>query len=96
MLGEAEGSVQSISWQGQFVAWATDLGLRVYDLLNRCSLGLMKWPVQQDRLPKNFRCNLAWTGNTLIVSGFQKHFVEELRLLFVDWLGGHGACLLDP
>ena len=42
-LWEAEGSVRSIAWIGQFVAWASDTGVRVYDLNAKCSLGLIKW-----------------------------------------------------
>lgn len=43
ILWEAEGGVRSIAWAGQFVAWASDTGVRVYDLNARCSLGLIKW-----------------------------------------------------
>lgn len=43
ILGEAEGGVGSIAWSGQFVAWASYTGVRVYDLNARCSLGLIKW-----------------------------------------------------
>lgn len=42
-LSEAEGLVSAIAWSGQFVAWASSLGVRVYDLNERCSLGLIKW-----------------------------------------------------
>ena len=43
ILCEAEGGVQNIKWNGQFVAWASDIGVRVYDINARCSLGLIKW-----------------------------------------------------
>lgn len=43
VLSESEGTVNSIKWNGQFVAWASSLGVRVYDLNERCSLGLIKW-----------------------------------------------------
>lgn len=43
VLCEAEGGVRSIAWVGHFVAWASDTGVRVYDLHARCSLGLIKW-----------------------------------------------------
>lgn len=43
VLSHAEGHVISICWNGPFVAWASCLGVRVYDLNEKCSLGLMKW-----------------------------------------------------
>lgn len=43
ILYEAEGGVQNIKWNAQFVAWASDIGVRVYDINARCSLGLIKW-----------------------------------------------------
>lgn len=43
VLCEAEGGVRSVAWIGHFVAWASDTGVRVYDLNARCSLGLIKW-----------------------------------------------------
>jgi hypothetical protein len=43
ILWEAEGGVRSVSWTGQFVAWASSTNVRVYDLNAKCSLGLIKW-----------------------------------------------------
>lgn len=43
VLCEAEGGVRSIAWTDQFVAWASNTGVRVHDLNARCSLGLIKW-----------------------------------------------------
>lgn len=43
ILWEAEGGVRSIAWTDQFVAWASDTGVRIYDLNAKCSLGLIKW-----------------------------------------------------
>ena len=43
VLSESEGLVNAIKWNGQFVAWASGIGVRVYDLTEKCSLGLIKW-----------------------------------------------------
>lgn len=43
VLSESEGVVSAIRWNGQFVAWASAMGVHVYDLNERCSLGLIKW-----------------------------------------------------
>ncbi|KAL1464837.1 hypothetical protein WDU94_004448 [Cyamophila willieti] len=38
-----EGGVINMSWANQFIAWATNVGMRVYDIQARTSLGLIKW-----------------------------------------------------
>lgn len=43
VLCEAKGGVRSISWIGQYVAWASDTGVRIYDFNAKCSLGLLQW-----------------------------------------------------
>lgn len=47
VLGDAsvEGGVTTIKWSpgGELLAWATNVGFRVYDLNARTSLGLVKW-----------------------------------------------------
>lgn len=43
ILSESEGLVNNVKWNGSFVAWASAIGVRIYDLNERCSLGLIKW-----------------------------------------------------
>lgn len=43
VLCGSEGLVRSISWGENFIAWSSDIGVRVYDINARCSLGLIKW-----------------------------------------------------
>lgn len=43
VLCESEGFVRSMSWNGNFIAWSSNVGVRVYDMNARCSLGLIKW-----------------------------------------------------
>lgn len=43
VLCESEGLVRSLCWGEHFVAWSSDIGVRVYDINARCSLGLIKW-----------------------------------------------------
>ncbi|XP_034950259.1 vacuolar protein sorting-associated protein 41 homolog [Chelonus insularis] len=76
VLCGAEGGVRSVAWSGQFVAWASDTGVRVYDLNARCSLGLMQWPRSSDALPENYRCNLRWSGDRTLFIGW----VDTVRI----------------
>lgn len=43
ILCESEGLVRSLCWGENFLAWSSNVGVRVYDLTSRCSLGLIKW-----------------------------------------------------
>jgi vacuolar protein sorting-associated protein 41 len=70
LLSESEGYVCAVSWNDQFVAWASSLGVRVYDLKDRCSLGLIKWEEQKDVSTKDFRCNLKWSNATTLLIGW--------------------------
>lgn len=67
-ISDSEGFVQNITWSKQFVAWASDIGVRVYDVENKCSLGLMQWTKNPRAMPQNYRCNMSWlNGTTLLV-----------------------------
>ncbi|CAG2062815.1 unnamed protein product [Timema podura] len=70
VLSEAEGSVQTIKWNGHFVAWASDIGVRVYDITAKHSLGLIKWNRNIDVSPEHFRCNLCWKTETTLLVGW--------------------------
>uniref|UniRef100_A0A1A9VLN1 Integrase_H2C2 domain-containing protein n=1 Tax=Glossina austeni TaxID=7395 RepID=A0A1A9VLN1_GLOAU len=53
VLSAAEGHVISVRWNGPFIAWASCLGVLVYDLIEKYSLGLMKWE-EPNKLILNF------------------------------------------
>ncbi|KAK0175633.1 hypothetical protein PV327_009369 [Microctonus hyperodae] len=76
VLCEAEGGVRAVAWAGQFVAWASDTGVRVYDLNARCSLGLIKWGRKPEALPEHYRCNLRWNGDRTLLIGW----VDTVRI----------------
>lgn len=51
------------------MAWASDIGVRVYDVENRCSLGLMKWAKNPLAMPQHFRCNMTWLDDATLLVG---------------------------
>ncbi|KAK4877794.1 hypothetical protein RN001_010300 [Aquatica leii] len=79
VLCESEGLVRSISWGENFVAWSSDIGVRVYDLNARCSLGLIKWESQHGVLVDKFRCNLRWA---------------DARTLLIGWVDTVRVCII--
>lgn len=70
ILCEAEGSVSAIAWTDHFVAWASAIGIRVYDLNEKCSLGLIKWEEPKEKVLTDFRCNLKWSNSTTLLIGW--------------------------
>lgn len=81
VLNEAEGFVSAIAWSDQWVAWASALGVRVYDLNERCSLGLIKWedPMPDDGPLTSFRCNLRWSSPKTLLIGW----VDTIRVCVI-------------
>lgn len=69
IICESEGLVNSLKWNGQFVAWASALGVRVYDLQEKCSLGLIKWEEPKVGKLSEFRCNLLWSNSSTLLIG---------------------------
>ncbi|XP_055903416.1 vacuolar protein sorting-associated protein 41 homolog [Eupeodes corollae] len=78
-LCDAEGYVLSVCWNGPFVAWASYLGVRVYDLNEKCSLGLMKWEQPHNAKLENFRCNFRWSNATTLLIGW----VDTIRICVI-------------
>ncbi|XP_018795192.1 PREDICTED: vacuolar protein sorting-associated protein 41 homolog [Bactrocera latifrons] len=79
VLSSAEGYVLSICWNDSFVAWASYLGVRVYDLNEKCSLGLMKWEEPVNARLENFRCNFRWSNATTLLIGW----VDTIRICVI-------------
>lgn len=63
-------------WHNRFIAWASNIGLRVYDIISRCSLGLIKWDKRNNILPSTYRCNLTWKDSGTLLVGW----VDTVRI----------------
>ncbi|XP_026285245.1 vacuolar protein sorting-associated protein 41 homolog [Frankliniella occidentalis] len=70
VLCKAQGLVHNIKWNGPFVAWADNLGVWVFDIEARRSLGLIKWPRNPEALPENYRCNICWKDSSTFLVGW--------------------------
>jgi vacuolar protein sorting-associated protein 41 len=79
VLCEAEGFVNAVSWNGDFIAWASCIGVRVYDLNEKCSLGLIKWDEPNNGKLGDFRCNLKWSNSNTLLIGW----VETIRICVI-------------
>ncbi|CAH0701503.1 unnamed protein product [Spodoptera exigua] len=79
VLCECEGYVQAMSWHERFVAWASEVGVRVYDLVARCSLGLIQWEKSPNRSIEDYRCNLLWSAPKTLMIGW----VDTIRICVI-------------
>ncbi|KAF2904559.1 hypothetical protein ILUMI_01606 [Ignelater luminosus] len=79
VLCGSEGLVRSISWGENFIAWSSDIGVRVYDINARCSLGLIKWENNPGVSTEKFRCNLRWA---------------DARTLLIGWVDTVRVCII--
>lgn len=79
VLHECKGNVQAMSWQDRFVAWASEVGVRVYDLVAKCSLGLIQWEKNPNRSIEDYRCNLLWSAPKTLMIGW----VDTIRICVI-------------
>lgn len=87
VLCEAEGHVNGLAWGGDFVAWASTVGVRVYDMSARCSLGLIQWESGGiSGGSAKYRCNLRWVGRTLLIG-----WVDTVRVCVIRKRSGTGT-----
>ncbi|XP_073944885.1 vacuolar protein sorting-associated protein light [Choristoneura fumiferana] len=78
VLCECEGYVQAMAWHERFVAWASEVGVRVYDLHAKCSLGLIQWERSGPSI-EDYRCNLLWSAPKTLMIGW----VDTIRICVI-------------
>lgn len=78
ILCESEGAINALKWNGSFVAWSNSIGVRVYDLIEKCSLGLIKWEEPMQGKLTDYRCNLLWSNSTLFIG-----WAETIRICVI-------------
>ncbi|XP_026463874.1 vacuolar protein sorting-associated protein 41 homolog [Ctenocephalides felis] len=78
ILCESSSLVLSAVWNNQFIAWSSEEGVRVYDINERCSLGLINWESRSDDIQK-YRCNLKWSDSKTLLIGW----VDTVRVCVI-------------
>lgn len=79
VICECQGYVQAISCHDRFVAWASEVGVRVHDLVAKCSLGLIQWEKSPNRSIEDYRCNLLWSAPKTLMIGW----VDTIRICVI-------------
>lgn len=92
VLCPSDGMVSALEWCGQYVAWASGLGVHVYNLVDKCSLGLIRWEDPVNSTLDLFRCNLRWSNaNTLLIG-----WVDTIRICVLRKSKDLSATIVDP
>ena len=68
-LHEGEGPIFTIKWSGIFIAWANDVGVKVYDTSSQERITYINRPKDSPR-PELFHCRLAWKDDRTLLIGW--------------------------
>lgn len=75
IVSAAEGSIMQIAWHGNLVAWANDVGVRVYDILNTRMVGIVKRRPGSPRADL-YKCRLLWQDSETLIIGWCNHITR--------------------
>ncbi|KAJ3692977.1 hypothetical protein LUZ60_012072 [Juncus effusus] len=69
VLHDGEGPIHAVKWRNSLIAWANDLGVKVYDMANNQRIAFIERPRASPR-PEILRPHLVWQDDTLLVIGW--------------------------
>lgn len=70
ILHSGDGIIRTIKWNGSFVAWSTDINVRIYDLSTKSLIAVIKRDHDIRLRPEIYRCCLTWKGPTTLLIGW--------------------------
>ncbi|XP_033639458.1 vacuolar protein sorting-associated protein 41 homolog isoform X2 [Asterias rubens] len=70
ILHQGEGPIRTVKWKGCFVAWANDLGVKVYDLSSKRRITFIKRDHDEKLRPEIYPCQLCWKDNVTLLVGW--------------------------
>jgi len=69
VLHEGEGTIYAIPWERELIAWANDIGVKIYDCDTKERITYIDRPRGSPR-PDLYRCCLCWENPTTIIIGW--------------------------
>eukprot|EP01130_Rhizamoeba_saxonica_P017976 TRINITY_DN8871_c0_g1_i1.p1 TRINITY_DN8871_c0_g1~~TRINITY_DN8871_c0_g1_i1.p1 ORF type:complete len:860 (+),score=172.89 TRINITY_DN8871_c0_g1_i1:30-2609(+) len=69
IIHSGEGHIHAISWRGSLLAWANDIGIKIYDFDTEERITFIKRPKGSPR-PDLYRCYLCWESDTQLIIGW--------------------------
>ena len=72
--------------QGELIAWANDLGVKIYDLTSKQRITFIARDHSPDLRPELYRCNLCWKDDTTLLIGWGDTVKGEFLTVFHELL----------
>ncbi|KAJ3067866.1 Vacuolar protein sorting-associated protein 41, partial [Podochytrium sp. JEL0797] len=69
VIGSGEGAVWAVEWRKDYIAWANDAGVKIYDTSTSQKFAYVDRPVGSPRADL-YRCNLCWKDDTTLMIGW--------------------------
>ncbi|KAI8852801.1 hypothetical protein BC829DRAFT_360401 [Chytridium lagenaria] len=69
VIHSGEGPVYTVRWRGNFIAWANEAGVKIYDITAQQKFAYIDRPPGSPRADL-FRCNLCWKSDDTLFIGW--------------------------
>ncbi|KAF7301087.1 Vacuolar assembling protein [Mycena indigotica] len=72
ILHTGEGPIWAVKWRGRLIAWANDLGVKIYDTVSQTRITFIDRPSQAPRADL-FKCTLHWQDDSTLLIAWADH-----------------------
>ncbi|KAL1923384.1 uncharacterized protein VTP21DRAFT_8364 [Calcarisporiella thermophila] len=72
VLHSGEGPIYAIEWRKHFIAWANDLGVKIFDTRSNQRITYIDRAPDSPR-PDLYRCHLKWRDDSTLLIGWASH-----------------------
>ncbi|KAF9458458.1 hypothetical protein BDZ94DRAFT_1270495 [Collybia nuda] len=78
-LHSGEGPIWQVRWRGRLIAWANDLGVKIYDHTSQTRITFIDRPANSPRADL-FKCTLQWQDDSTLLIAWADHIkVARIR-----------------
>ncbi|KAG6894266.1 hypothetical protein C0992_006840 [Termitomyces sp. T32_za158] len=79
VLHSSEGPIWQVRWRGRLIAWANDLGIKIYDYVSQTRITFIDRPEESPRADL-FKCTLTWQDDSTLIIAWADHIkVARIR-----------------
>nr|GAT50426.1 vacuolar assembling protein [Mycena chlorophos] len=72
ILHTGEGPIWAVKWRGRLIAWANDLGVKIYDTVSQTRITFIDRPANSPRADL-FKCTLHWQDDSTLLIAWADH-----------------------
>lgn len=77
-IHSGEGPIWNVAWRGTLIAWANDVGVKIYDTVSRQRISFIDRPPDSPRADL-FKCTLQWHDDSTLLIAWADH-IKLVRL----------------